>query len=469
MGARGAKRELTVTFSGDTTNLTHAAEQSEKALGGVGKAASGPGGLLSKLTPVIDPISLLQQGMSALVSTGLDFAKAAIDDAKSSSALDGVLRKATHATEAQVEASERWISTLSVQVGVVDDELRPAYARLAASTGDTAKAQSELQLALDIAAGTGKDYNAIADAMVKANNGNVGALGKLGIAVKDANGQLLPLGTILDNARAKYGGLAETVADQDPLNKMSVAWGELQEQLGAFVVPMLLLVSNMFTDKVLPAIQGFVDFVHSQWPALKGILTPPVDSLKEAFDRLGTSMSYVVGSGTGDQSGKMWLMINASRVLQSAAMALGAMIGWLADAVRFCANMLTIAEVGWRILIDLFTGPALRAISWLVSAFEGLGTDVARIAGTVQRVWADVFNWIARAWNNTLGKLSFHIPGTGIGFDVPDIPQVPGGRAAPAGVVVNMPVGADGHAVVQALRTYGVRVGGLDLATTATR
>ena len=96
-----------------------------------------------------------------------------------------------------------------------------------------------------------------------------------------------------------------------------------------------------------------------------------------------------------------------------------------------------------------------------------------------------MFNAIAKAWNNTIGKLSFKIPGWvpgigGKGFDVPNIPELANGgivtgptlaligEAGPEAVVPldrmgsmgggnNITInvnGGDPNAVVDALRRY---------------
>jgi len=137
-------RDLTVQFKGDATGIKHASEESSTALKNVGEAASGHGGLLSKLTPVFDPISLVTQGLGMLVDVGKEFVQTAIDSNKAAAALDGVLRNVTHSTNNQVDAQEKWLEGLSTQVGIIDDQLRPAYARLVSATLDTGTAQSDL-------------------------------------------------------------------------------------------------------------------------------------------------------------------------------------------------------------------------------------------------------------------------------------------------------------------------------------
>jgi len=472
-------RDLTVQFKGDATGIKHASEESSTALKNVGEAASGHGGLLSKLTPVFDPISLVTQGLGMLVDVGKEFVQTAIDSNKSAAALDGVLRNVTHSTNNQVDAQEKWLEGLSTQVGIIDDQLRPAYARLVSATHDTGTAQSDLKLALDVAAGTGKDYNSIVDAMVKAQNGNTGALGRLGIAVKDTHGKMLPLADIIDQLHSKYDGLAAKVADQDPLNKMQVAWHTVEEELGNALLPVIQNLVDWIVNKALPAFMIFVAWLKNEWAKLGPMLAGPWQSLKTAFDDLGKSLNPLVGSGPNDKNGKMWLAVLAGDILAATAQQIAWNMKILSIQIEGMATVLAWIEGVWRGFADFLTGPVLRAVGFLEQGFVSLGSVAAGVATSIWNAFKDAINWIIRAWNATIGKISLHIPGTNIGFNAPQIPQIPlsagaGAMAAPSGssgsvINVNLPSGTDGHAIVAALRTYNVRVGGLDLALRSTR
>ena len=94
--------------------------------------------------------------------------------------------------------------------GVADDQLRPALARLVRSTKDVGKAQKLATLAMDISAGTGKDYTTVAMALAKANDGQMAALKKLGLTLGDTaenaniyNQAQKRLGTLQDDANRK--------------------------------------------------------------------------------------------------------------------------------------------------------------------------------------------------------------------------------------------------------------------------
>ena len=117
---------------------------------------------------------------AAVVAFLADAAKAAIEDEASQKQLALALENTTGATKEQVAATEEWIDGMSRSRGVADDELRPALANLVRATGDVETAQDDLTVAMDIAAAKGLSVEAVSQAMAKAAQGNVGALGRLG-------------------------------------------------------------------------------------------------------------------------------------------------------------------------------------------------------------------------------------------------------------------------------------------------
>ena len=150
-------------------------------------------------------------GVAAVALVGMT--KAAIEDEAAQQKLALGLKNATGATDAQVAAAEKWITAQGNALGVTDDELRPALQKLAQSTGDVGKAQRQLQIAMDISAGSGKSLQAVTEAMMKANNGSVTGLARLGIATKNAAGETLSMEQIMRRAGDTFGGQAAANAD----------------------------------------------------------------------------------------------------------------------------------------------------------------------------------------------------------------------------------------------------------------
>ena len=130
---------------------------------GIRKAKSSFGGLKKTIGALGIGIGLKQ------LTDGLtEVAKAASADQKSMLLLNTQLKKNANATDAQIKQNDKFIDSLSQQVGIVDDDLRPAMGKLVRATGDTRKAQQLLKLALDASVVSGKPLDTVAQALSKA-------------------------------------------------------------------------------------------------------------------------------------------------------------------------------------------------------------------------------------------------------------------------------------------------------------
>ncbi len=116
----------------------------------------------------------------------VDGVQSAIADEAAQAKLATTLKNVTGATNNQIKAVEDYITQTALANGITDDQLRPSLDRLIRSTKDATKAQELQSLALDIAAGTGKDLSAVSEALGKAYDGNLGALKRLGVGIDDS-------------------------------------------------------------------------------------------------------------------------------------------------------------------------------------------------------------------------------------------------------------------------------------------
>ena len=78
------------------------------------------------------------------------------------------------------ENSKKMIDAMFLATGVAKSELIPAYENLLTATGNVALSQKDLQLALDVSKGTGKDLTTVTTALSKGYLGNTTSLSRLG-------------------------------------------------------------------------------------------------------------------------------------------------------------------------------------------------------------------------------------------------------------------------------------------------
>ena len=190
----------------------------------------------------------------------IDGVKAAIEDEQAQLRLANALRTATGATDAQIKATEDMILKTSLATGVADDQLRPAFQRLAVSTKDTAKAQELLSLALDISKGKGIELETVANALGRAQDGNTTALGRLGLGLSKAELATLSFTDVQQKLSDLYGGAAAANAEtfQGKIDRLKVGFDEAKESLGVALLPQVEKFIKFLNDTGIPTLNAFI-------------------------------------------------------------------------------------------------------------------------------------------------------------------------------------------------------------------
>jgi hypothetical protein len=224
---------LNVEILGEFKKLTAATKGAEGNLAGLNKTAS----------------SISKGMISALGAIGVGFslgfiknefeqaAKAAVEDVKSQQLLAIAMENTGKATASTVKEAEESIKKMQLQSSVADDLLRPAFQKLFIATGNVTDSNRYLQIALDTSAATGKDLDSVTQAMAKSLAGQDTALLKLIPSLRGVDDPLSEL-------EKTFAGAAEAAADTDPYQRMNIIFGEMQEQVGMALLPIL----NEFSD-----------------------------------------------------------------------------------------------------------------------------------------------------------------------------------------------------------------------------
>jgi hypothetical protein len=242
---------LNVEILGEFKKLTSATQGANKQLAGLQ-------GTAKKISSGIGrAFATIGVGLSFAVITRelKDAAQAAVEDQKSQGLLATALENTTGANNAQIASVEKSIKKMQLQASVADDEIRPAFAKLARATGDVQKSTELMSLALDIAAGTGKSLDAVTTALSRAvgPEGTTGALERLVPAIKGAKDPMAELEKLFE-------GSAEKAANLDPYQRMNIIFGEMQEQVGMALLPVLEKFSTwLATPEGQAKLQEIVD------------------------------------------------------------------------------------------------------------------------------------------------------------------------------------------------------------------
>ena len=236
MATKGIGRPLTILLQADTTGFAKGLQDAESKIKKLSKSVN-------------KAAQVATVALAGLTAVAIDFAKAAAEDQKSAVLLEKSLKDLTGATDEQIKAVEDYITATSLAVGVADDELRPAFARLVRSTDDIAKSQELLNLALDVSKATGKPLEAVVNALGRAYDGSTTALGKLGLGIDKATLASGDFNKIQTEIQKKVGGTALAVAAtaDGSFARLTVAVDEAKESIGVGLLPGVVTLADKLT------------------------------------------------------------------------------------------------------------------------------------------------------------------------------------------------------------------------------
>ena len=351
---------------------------------GLKKAKSGFGGLTKTLGAIG-----IGFGIKQLTDGLLDAAKAAAADEKSTRLLNTQLERNAGATQASLKENDKFIESLSLQTGIMDDDLRPTMARFGNVTKNVKEAQKLLKITIDATAGSGKSQTKIANAVAKAYGGNTTAL-------KGMFPELVKSKDVLGDFAKTYAGMAE--ANADPFMKFNNSMDILKEKLGVVVLPLLL---------------DFIDEISKEGGAIQVIgqffddLANPKSDAGKTFEDIKKAVGDVIESvktffgyfGNGDA---IEGFKNIATALIQALPALLALKGimMLASGGKAIANLITA-------MTAIKGGSAVGGASGVAGAgatgLAALGS-VAAIAITSQMVTLTAANIAQEGINKDLAK-----------------------------------------------------------------
>jgi hypothetical protein len=310
----GQSRTLKLSILGDVDQLKKSLNTGTKEVDGF---AGKLGGFAKKAGA-----AFAVAGAAAAAYAGtllVDGVKSAIEDEAAQAKLATTLENVTGATNTQIKAVEDYITQTALANGITDDQLRPSLDRLLRATKNVTEAQKLQSLALDIAAGTGKDLSAVSEALGKAYDGNLGALRRLGVGIDDSIIKSKNFDAAAAALSETFEGQASKQAEtfQGKMARLTVAFDEAKETVGSYVLDALTPLISNFVDKGIPAIQDFASnlgktlgpafgeifnvikkdllpILVSWWkflyeeviPAIGSVVGPILEGLRNAFDKI---------------------------------------------------------------------------------------------------------------------------------------------------------------------------------------
>jgi hypothetical protein len=255
-------------------------------------------------------------GTAAVLAFGKASVKAFAEDDKAATALGTTLKNLNLAYGSNIGTVNGYINRLEAQTGVLDDELRPAMDRLLRATGDVAQSQQLLNLALDVAAGTGKSVTQVSQSLQKAYLGQTQALGRLGVGLSKAELSSSSFEQIQQRLTELFAGQAAAAADTfaGQLDKLTIAANNAKETIGKGLYDAITALSGggatSATDNIDKLASGIADTLSNA-----GELIGKLEKLKPALIAIGIVAAAAFLPMTTAIAGAIFLMSSLNKAL----------------------------------------------------------------------------------------------------------------------------------------------------------
>lgn len=367
--------------------------------------------------------------------------KAAIEDQAASVQLAQTLKNTMGATKAQTAAVEDYISKLEISAAKSDDELRPAYDRLIRSTGSYTKTQRLMNLAIEISYSKNKPLVDVANALAKANDGNVKALAKMGVSLPKATKAQVQYGTAmkvvngrLTTVTVKLGTTKKAVQSLDQLlpglekgfkNSLGAASATAAFKMKQFEIGMQELKETIGYE-LLPTFNKFIN----KLPVLLGFLERNKESIKKVGAVILALSGFVITVNAA---------LKVFYALQSAKAMAALVARWMGFTAAVEASGTGIAAAG--VAADVAWAPFLITIGTIAAAFVGINLVLDKLKKNREALLTDPKK--IPSWSTKSGKLDF------LGDRPTFMSAVP--RHAKGGIVTKAHIGMVGEAGPEAI------------------
>jgi hypothetical protein len=290
--------------AGNTTALEFALTATDRASGtfnNVGQASERTAKRFGKLKVA----GALAIGAVAAAATkfGIDSVKAFSESENAQRELEFAFKKFPALANSSQAAMQKLNAELQKKTKFDDDNIASGQAVLANFKLTGKQIESVTPLLLDYADKMGKDVPGAAKDVGKALLGNAKALKNIGISYKSTGDAGKDFTNVTALMRSKIGGFAEseatTAAGKAAILKNQ--FGELQEKVGGYLVPVLskltavgLKVVSWINDKAVPGVVAFATKVKTN-------VTPTVKKLSDWFTNVGLPAIKEFGGWVGTQ------------------------------------------------------------------------------------------------------------------------------------------------------------------------
>lgn len=389
-----------------TVNLQFVLDAQDKSDTAFKSAAKNVDGLKGKIEDMRPAFAGMAAAGGVAFGAMTAFAVKAIKDYSEVEAtqtkLENAVIKVSHGTMEQVDAISKLTQELE-RKGVVDaDSVKLGAAQLSTFGLSTKMVQALIPSLADLTVNqygvnaSAEQYEASANVMAKALNGQFGVLEKSGIRFTEAQQKMIQFGTETQRTSALQEGLAQNLkytnasalaTTEGGMAHLQVQIGNISENIGAALVPALLQI----VEKITPVIEKIVDWTEKNPKLTMYILAgvAALAALVAIIGVLGLALPAIITGITGMGTALMFFATNPVGIALVALAALAAIIYKVIEAykgLRAEQDALNkTAEQGRQVYdkmaasIDKVTDPARR------SKLEQMQKDLKAANDTAQR------------------------------------------------------------------------------------
>jgi hypothetical protein len=391
-----------------------------KALKDTGDTAESAGGGWKKAGSAIAGVV----SAGAVVAFGTSSVKAAEESAVATARLEQIFASMGDTTGTAAKAAEDYATSLSKKIGVDDEAILGAQAQLA-TFGSVSSETARMAGIFDRATAAGADLAAAGFGTLDSNAVQLGkalenptkgmtALTRSGVTFTEAqkdqikalqeSGDLLGAQNIVLGAVEKQvGGTAEATATSS--DKMKVAFGEVQEQIGGKLMPVVAGLMDLFTkysDIIVPLVGVIAGVVAVTW------LWNAAQSALAVVQGIAAAATWLFNAALA--ANPIVLVVIAIAALVGALILAYNKVGWFRDFVdaAFDAVVAAFNKVkdvavavfnwiadNWPLLLAILTGPVGIAILLITRNFD-----------TIKDVAQSMVQWVTDRFQDLLGFVS---------------------------------------------------------------
>jgi len=220
----------------------------------------------------------------------------------------------------------------------------------------------------------------------------------------------------------------------------------LMQLIQALIPPLMQLIQailpvlNVIIQAFIAVMQVVINILGAILPPIISALAAIIRGIVPVIQGVGAVFSWLMGVAQAIWNGLVAVIRGAVNILSS-------VISGAMNVVRAVWNaawtgIKAIAEGIWNGLVSFFSG----AWTAITKPFEWIGN-------AIKNVFKAAFNFIAKIWNNTVGRISLHVPSWvpgigGKGFSVPKIPEMAKGGIVTKATLAVVGEGRDHEAVI---------------------